>query len=278
MAVDELGGYRAVLPVPLRRKRVLGIHYAWVVHQPFFCQYLAIFCRDTQMDLTPFFALLRSRFRYGSVLQLLQQPPDWPDFVCTAQTTQVVDTTVSYPELYNGYAHDRKVNLRRACAKGWQVVEKEDPEPLITMFRENHAPALPGGVATGAYALFKNLTAELQQRQLGILRYAVRNTQVEAGALFVREGNQVIYLFNAASAIGRKGHARTLLIDQMLQQSAADPSIDLFDFESPVKSSIRAFYARFGTTTHVFWRVRWNGLSRLERFLLPLIRLFNRKG
>ncbi len=35
---DETNQYQVVMPIPLRRKRVLGITYSWVAHQPFFCQ------------------------------------------------------------------------------------------------------------------------------------------------------------------------------------------------------------------------------------------------
>ena len=39
---DEAGHYQAVMPIPLRRKQLAGVTYEWVVHQPFFCQFLAI--------------------------------------------------------------------------------------------------------------------------------------------------------------------------------------------------------------------------------------------
>ncbi|UFH56538.1 hypothetical protein [Spirosoma sp. KNUC1025] len=55
--IAETGSYQAVVPIPLRRKQVMGLPYEWVVHQPFFCQILAVFSRDPALDLAPFFSI-----------------------------------------------------------------------------------------------------------------------------------------------------------------------------------------------------------------------------
>ena len=268
--VDETGKYQAVMPVPLRRKGMAGVG-KWVVHQPLFCQFLGIFGREAGLDSEPFFRLMQQKFRYGSVLRMCQ-PPDEPlSFFGTIRpaSTHILDLSVGYTALYQKYTRDRKQNLKRAKANKWTVVESTDAEPLITLFRENHTDTIDGGVADWAYSLFRNLLTELSKRNLMTLRYACHDGRIEAGALFVQEGNRIIYLFNAASETGRRGNARTLLIDQMIHKYAGEPMI--FDFESPEKPSIRQFYQSFGAHEDPFWEMRWNRLNPVENALKNLL-------
>ena len=266
---DETGQYRAVMPVPLRRKKVAGIPYAWVVHQPFFCQFLGVFSRDTLIDTGPFFQQVLEQFRYGSLLCMQQQPDECLPFdaVCLG-STHTLDLSLDYPTLYQGYTDDRKANLRRATKANWTIVASADIEPLVALFRNNHAQMIDGGVADWAYVIFRNLTGELAKRGLITLHYALQNGQIEAGVLFVQEGSRIIYLFNAASDAGRRGNARTLLIDRLLQEKAGQQLV--LDFESPAKQAIRDFYQSFGAVESQFWTMRWNRLNPVERALISV--------
>ena len=266
---NEAGDYQAVMPVPLRNK-----WGRWVVHQPFFCQYISIFSADSHLDTTPFFKVMWQRFRYGSTCSLSQQPADFIGFdLPRPLATLTLDLSAGYKALFDNYAPDRKRNLRRAKAANWTVITSTDLEPLLTLFRTNHADSIRGSVAPWAYGILRQAHQALQMRRLVTLRYALRHDRIEAGALFVQEGNRVIYLFNAASAIGRTGNARTLLIDQMICEQAIGTSTDqplIFDFESPEKSSIANFYRSFGASEQEYWQVRWSRLNQLERWVLAM--------
>ncbi len=273
----EAGTYQAVMPVPLRRKQLAGITGAWVVHQPLFCQFLDVFSQDRSVDPALFLRAVCRRFRYGSVLRMRELPIKSVYFnLVQPLNTHVLDLSADYPTLYGRYTRDRRLNLRRAEAGGWRLVDSDDPEPLLKLFRANHAAGIPGGVADWAYILFRNLVVVLTERGLVSLRYALRADGCpEAGVLFVREGNRIIYLFNAASESGRRGNARTLLIDRMIRENAGSRYAGQpvwLDFESPVQPSIVAFYQSFGAVDEPFWTVRWNRLNRLEQTLLWLHR------
>ena len=263
---DGAGNYLAVMPIPLRQKRVFGIPYSWVVHQPFFCQFLGVFSPDQTLTPIPFIRLMQQRFRYGSTVHI-QQLPDAGEGPTServnTEATQVLDLSLAYAALYQRYSRDRKQNLKRALAASWTVSESTDPEPLITLFQENHTDGIDGGVAGWAYDIVRNLVAELSKRKLMTLRYACQNGRIEAGALFVREGSRMIYLFNAASNAGRRGNARTLLIDQVIRENAGMKLV--FDFESPAKPSVRDFYRSFGAKEEPFYALRWNRLTAVER-------------
>lgn len=265
--IGEADTYRAVMPVPLRRK--YGI---WVVHQPLFCQFLDVFSADTTLDPTPFLKAVQQRYRYGSVLCVRPYlDPSLGFDIVHQRATHVLDLSVSYETTAYAYTRDRKQNLRRAVNYGWTLVDSTDPEPLLTLFRAYHASRINGGVGEWAYTRLNRLIQALQQRGLATLRYALRNGQIEAGALFVQKGNRIIYLFNAASETGRRGNARTLLIDQIIQANAEKPV--LFDFESPTEESIVNFYRSFGATDDVFREVRWSRLTGAERVVRKLLAL-----
>lgn len=268
--IDTNGGYTAVMPVPMRRK--WGV---WRVHQPFFCQILGVFSRDYTLDTRPFYQLVYERFCYGSVWQVGQYPPvDVPFGLVRPLSTHVLDLSDTYPAIYARYTPDRRRNLRRAQTAGWSVQEATDIGPLIALFHKHHADTIDGGVGDWAYDILRNLYAELQKRDMATLFYAERNSQTEAGALFAQDGNRVLYLFNAATASGRRGNARTLLIDRHIQQKAGQRLLTgpvLFDFESPEKPSVRAFYASFGATAQSFWSIRWNRLTWPEQLLRWLL-------
>lgn len=267
--LNQSGQYRAVMPVPLRRKFVLGVAVGWVVHQPLFCQFLSVF-GPADADTAPFFQALSRRFRYGSILHTTHQPPDDLGFATQPQHTHLLDLSLPYPVLLENYSADRRLNLARAHRFGWQVEASTDPEPLIRLFQENHAGQIPGGVGDWAYTVFRAVVLALQQRGVVALQYARYNGQIEAGVLLGLDRQWVVYLFNAASLTGRRGNARTLLLDGAVRQYAETPGL-WFDFESPDKPSVAQFYQSFGAVERPFWVSRWNHLSRPERALLWLL-------
>lgn len=254
------------MPIPLRLKRIFGIPYNWVVHQPFFCQFLGVFSADQTCNPVPFIQLMQQHFRYGSTFRIhLSHEKPLPFDGADTESTQVLDLSSGYGALYQGYSHDRKQNLKRALLANWTIVDSADPEPLIMLFHENHAFGIDGGVANWAYDILRNLIAELSKRKLMTMRYACQNGHIDAGVLFVYEGNRIIYLFNAASEAGRRENARTLLIDQLIQEKAGMDVI--LDFESPEKLAIRDFYRSFGAVEEPFYALRWNRLSLVENLL-----------
>lgn len=272
------GSYEAAMPVPLRRKRGF-----WVVHQPLFCQFLSIFAANPSPELFDAFtqALLK-QYRYGSVvnLQILNSPPPFPTrrgyglptapfFLSSILNTHLLDLSKPYEILYRGFSPDTRRHLRQAAVAGWLVQESTDPRPLLALFRQHHASRIPGGVGDWAYALFEGLFLELSARGVACLRYAVLNSEIEAGAVFVRSDNCLIYLFNAATETGRRQHARTLLINQVIKEQAGRVGF-VVDFESPEKVSVVRFYEGFGAKAVPYFGLRWNRFPKIVRWLWTL--------
>jgi len=262
--LDEQGRYTAVLPIPLRRKAG-----RWVVHQPLFCPFLDLFTRDAPCDSTPFLQAVVKRFRYGSRLALRVRPT-LPGLTVQSRTTHVLDLSAGYQQILANYTPDRKLNRTRALRHDWQITDATDPEPLLALFRQHHAHTIDGGVGEWAYPVLRHLISELQSRGLATLRYARHDGQNEAGMLVAHSNGRAIYLFNAASERGRQGNARTLLLDQFIQERAGQALT--FDFESPEKPSIAQFYRSFGALEEPYYSIRWNRLTRPERWLRAIRR------
>lgn len=260
-------GYEAVLPIPLRRR-----WGQWVVYQPLFCQFLAIFSNQP-IDPGPFIQAVYDRYRHGSVWQLLLDSPlpGLPAQVRQqALSTHVLPLRDSYRKTTPNYTPDRQMNVRRARRRvanvpDWQLTESIDVEPLLRLFQENHAADI--GVGEWAYTLFRVLFKALQARELGTLRYAYAGGQIVAGALFVKQHGRITYLFNAANAEGRWLNARTFLLDELIQteQNQATPKPALLDFESPEKVGVVSFYESFGAVAQPYVRLSWSRLTWIER-------------
>lgn len=249
------GGYRAVLPVPIRRK--YGFRF---VQQPLFCQFLGIF---SAVPLTPGeVAAFGEEFtrRYRFVVRLALRPwVNWTgEGTLQRLETQVLLLNRPHEAVRAGYSRDRKLNRKRAERAGWVQADGSEIGTLIQLFRQNHAHRIAGGTDPAAYPLLEGLFADCQTRGLSTLRYALQDGKIEAGAWFVTWGGRVMYLFNAASEAGRRGNARTFLLDQFLAEKAESGL--LFDFESPDIADIRDFYRSFGAQAEPFGVMGYNRL------------------
>ncbi len=272
------GRYRAVLPIPLRRR-----WGRWVVYQPLFCQFLVLFAEEPT-DPVPFLQAVYARYRHASKWHLLLDGPlaDLPPQVHQQRLYTHVLTLSNGPSSGTDspenkrmhYTADRRMNLRRAArdrakVADWQRVESTDVEPLLALFRDNHAGEI--GVGPWAYTLCRGLFKAIQQRGLGTLLYARAGGRLVAGALFVEQHGRIIYLFNAANAEGRRLNARSVLIDELIQTKRSEPIAGpltrpiLLDFESPAKPGVVSFYASFGAIPQPYVVYSWSRLTWLER-------------
>lgn len=259
----SLTEYSVVIPLPIVRKWGLS-----VVQQPFFCQYLGFFSnrklseelvRSFLQRITDQFIYISSySFNPGNTELLSNLFPVLPDFITRFSTTHLLPLTKPYTELYNGYSTDRKNNLRRSVKESWKVEYSNKFEPLLQLFETNHAYKIPGGVDASSYELLLKLHKELEKRRLCLLSYALKDYEIHAGYLIVREGDHHIYLFNAADEMGRKGNARTFLLDKYLRSQANKSGF--FDFESPADSGIITNYLSYGAEEVNFYTVRKNKL------------------
>ncbi|MFN4147800.1 MAG: GNAT family N-acetyltransferase [Runella sp.] len=258
LIAEENDQWQAVMPLPFKKKWGFA-----VVQQPLFCQFLGVFTKSGVGIAESEKLLLEAlpqHFRYISIYagRFGSNAPFPPSFKQKTAKNYILSLGESYKSLQKNYSSDRCQNLKRAKKWSWICQESEDIEPLIQLFKTYHASQIEGGVAESAYQTLRKIFAQLLQKQVVRLHYAIRGGQIEAGVMFVVWDKRIIYLFNAASDIGRQGNARTWLIDNMIQSFAQ--SDYTFDFESPAIESIAGFYRSFGATAEPYTEIRYNGL------------------
>lgn len=246
--LEEDEEWQAVMPIPLKKK--WGI---WVVEQPLFCQILGVFHKNEVIKTNSQLLenALYEHFKYVSVY-------NGQNLVNFQKTlfTHTIHLNRSYKEIQAAFNNDRLNNLRIGQNFGWKLDESEDLAPLIELFKENHVHKIEGGVSEKAYIQLQKLYQVLKTNAEVRIIYCKQKNQIEAGAMFVIFQNRIIYLFNAASKIGRKGNARTLLISKMLEEFQNSEYV--FDFESPELQSVVDFYLSFGSEPQSFGSIRYN--------------------
>ncbi|WP_448520385.1 GNAT family N-acetyltransferase [Rhodoflexus sp.] len=286
---ERAGRYEAVMPLPTRKR--FTFRYLW---HPLFCQQLGIFMRQGHVSpdvLAAFCRLGLGSYSYAAnypfnvnnsqiIAECLlkedwRASPDFSDIIFQPTYTHHLNLAADYAQISSHYTADRAMNLKRAERADLQIVEGQNIEPLILMFRRSAEQKIIGGIHPRTYRWLRAIYTALQMRGKCRLLYTKNNKgQLGAGALFAFDGNKIIYLFNAAFDAMRKENGRTLLLDYMFREYAGQPLI--FDFESPQAASVASFYSSFGAeqvsfyTAH-FNRLPWhiNALWELKKKILP---------
>jgi len=256
--------FQVVMPLPVRRKFGLKI-----LQQPLFCQYLGLFSRfELTSEITEaFFLVLCSHFSYISSYSFHPQNFQvispllyrFPKLRIRKNHTHCIDLTGNFDTIQSGYSSRRKLNLKQSETFGWNILNSQDIQPIASLFRNNHASKVQGGVNKKAYILLGKLFKKLLENKCAELWYGMLGEVIHAGCLFVKEGDLCIYLFNSADDIGRKGNARTYMINKYFQANAGE--IKCFDFESPDITSIASFYEQFGAIKIPFVSIQKNDLG-----------------
>lgn len=265
---EEAGRYVAVLPLPVRRK--LGFNY---VQQPLLTQQLGLFyvpqVPPTDADWQQIGALLRRHFRYitryafntgnAEALDLGGPGSAFAPFTGAVATNYHLSLRPPYAELRAGYSPNRRWRLNQAQRRGWCLEPSTDIERLIALFRENTAGKMYGGVNEEAYRALRAVYAAASRAGLATL-WQARPPGGEVGAmiLLLRFRRQLIYLFSAADAAGKKAGGISLLLDAVVQAHAGQ---DLrLDFEAPADKDVVHFYRSFGPAPVPFGTIALNRL------------------
>ena len=257
------GDFQVVMPLPIRRK--FGVK---ILQQPLFCQYLGLFSRF-ELTIETAEAFLKSLCQHFSYISSYSFHPEnfqfisptsdrFPKLKIHEKHTHWLCLNSTFETIQAGYSLRRKFNLKKSEAFGWAVLNSQHIEPLVNLFRNNHASKIHGGVDERAYVLLSQLFEKLLENKCAELRYGTIDGEIHAGCLFVQEGKMGIYLFNSADDIGRKGNARTYMINKYFKDNAGNT--DCFDFESPEITSIASFYEQFGANKIPFISIQKNDL------------------
>ncbi|MEO6287414.1 MAG: hypothetical protein ABIN80_12865 [Dyadobacter sp.] len=259
----DQSSYQIVMPLPVRIKWGKSI-----VFQPLFCQYLGLFSMDslTEADFLAFTRSLSNHFSYISCYHfnpenfntLSKIKDQLAEFTFVTYHTHWLSLDKPYRQIGASYSADRRVNVSRSKKEGWAFELSIEVETLIELFEANHSELIAGGVNQNAYGMLKKLFVAAESTGIAELWYAKKENVIHSGILLVRYAGRVIYLFNASDPVGRKGNARSGMLDMYFLQHAGEAFI--FDFESPEVDQISGFYKSFGSQAIPYLKVSKNRL------------------
>jgi hypothetical protein len=263
--------YQIVMPLPVRKRMGLA-----VIYQPHFCQFLGIFSKS-EVTGEVAHSFLKSCFFHFFYISSYSFHPDLSDTIGPLSTIfPAITFTNQYTfrkslALNQPYHPDRKRNLRRGVEYNWIMEDEENPDRLISLFSTHHSGNIEGGVSVRSYKILERLIDAFRIHGDVTLRYALLKGNVHAGILIFKYGGYSVYIFNAADGVGRKGNARTVMLDHYFQEHQGTDL--LFDFESAQEPDILAFYKSFGGVESSFFSI---GKTRL-RFPLSYFQYIRRQ-
>ena len=275
LVLEQGNQYKAVMPLPEARK--FGIKY---VFQPVFCQQLGIFSIIEDIDYSEFTSVFLQQYSYISNYNFNTENSKLLLFSFNQKLkvkqyyTHHLHLNHPYEDIYKNYSRDRKINLKRALKKNLTVKQSNDIEPLITMFKEDVARRINGGVSEYSYELLRQLYIKLNEKQMEFLYYTYTlDGEIDSGCLFIMYANKIIYLFSAASVKGRKNNGRTYIINLITKKFANKPYI--LDFEShPDNLAINHVYQGFGSEDTLYYQVSYNNFPKPLQVIKEARRLF----
>jgi hypothetical protein len=275
---NENGNYTSVMPIPHNRK--YGFSF---LKQPFFCQQLGIFSIVSlkREIIELFIKRVRKLYSYSVDYTLNYNNTGLFKSESFEKTsTRYLNLNLSYNEIFQGYNRDRKTNLKRAIKSGLQVLENDQIEALIEIFKKNTSFKINGGVSESTYDILRLLFSNLKLNKCYKL-YFCKNEHGEFlnGALYIVWRNRIIYLFSASTIEGRKKNGISLIMDHVIKKYSNQNFI--LDFESPETPEsfgIDSFNKSFGGISVPIMVLSYNEMPFLINSLKALKKHFYHFG
>ncbi|HEY4111339.1 GNAT family N-acetyltransferase [Puia sp.] len=252
-----LEDYQAVMPLTWRRK--WGIGYCC---QPAFTQQTGIFSPATIIPETvdAFLVALTRHYRFAEIY--LNYGNAHP--ALRVHENLVLPLDDPYPQLEARYKKDLLRNLRLAANTGLGYTQDLDTDTAIEIYRSHYARRHPA-IRPEDYTRFRRLCLHLQANDQLILRAAVKDGQMLATALLVRDASRLYLIQSATLPAGRKVEANHFLIDQLIREFAGTGHV--LDFEGSDLPGIAYFYTNFGAVRQPYFFHRHNLLPWPWRLL-----------
>ena len=261
--------YRAVMPLPTRKKGVLKY-----VYTPFFLPQMGIFSGNilTSNEIDAFLHEISKHYVLADVLlnekQALQK--QYP----SSFISYILDLHPAYNELYSHYHENTKRNIKTGDKLHCRVtVGEESVEAIISLFRNNRGHGEEVHFREQDYSRLQGVSDYLMSHNL-LDVYGVRTNdgQLAAGALFVKDGNRCWFWFSGRDNRLSDVKPMFMLLDAYIRDHAVS---DLFlDFNGSSNPNVARLYKGFSSRmlTIPFHRVFKNKFWKtiLSKRLSPL--------
>ena len=256
--------YRAVLPLPVRRK--WGITYAY---PPFFAPRLGFFGEElTQQEIEAALDLAAKKFKWIDLL--FRSDIQYKKGKIASHKTYILDLHSDYETVRKHYRESHRRNCKKGQEENLTLVFDAEPKEIVDLFRNNRGKEASVGYKERDYSNLLNIISLLQERK-SVEVLGVRNADgvLCAGAFFPFREGKYYFLFSGRTT-DKQSRCLYFLIDNFISCHAGK-NLSL-DFNGSDNPDIARFYAGFGAKEHTFAQLTINKLNFLQRFALFLKR------
>ena len=255
-----LDDYKAVMPIPWRKK--MGIKY---LYPPFWMIELGFFSKDKEQSLKPFLDVILKKFKFSELRLNTKNNTFKSDFLVFKQL-QFLDLSKSYESIFKEFNRNRKREV--AKAKKHDLVENwnDNPELLITIFKENIGNRVKELKENDYINLLKLMQISIEKKVGELLTIYDANNKLIAAAFFFKHKNRVTQLVCASDLSNRKNGAHTFFNDRAIFKY--QPHFQEYNFGGSSMKNIANYYRSFGALTEEYQQIKYNNLP----FLLKLFK------
>ncbi len=256
-----LDDYQAVFPIISNKK--FGIDY---LYPPFWAQQLGVFSKEhvSKNLVTDFIKAIPKQYKFIDAWVNSYNEID-EEFNHVMRDNYELNLNQSYEQIYEGYSSQTKRNLKNAQKVKLELLDYEEPEILINLFRNNRGKEV-SSFSELDYERLKHVMHVSRYRKFGRV-YTVldKRNSICAGAFVLITPDRIIFLFSATDSYGKETSAMTYLIDQIIMTYAGRET--LFDFEGSNIEGLARFYSGFGAKKNQYPQLIINRLPFYLKWL-----------
>jgi len=247
--------YKTIMPLPANTK--MGISYLF---QPDFTQQLGIISKTTisSNTMNNFLAAIPKKFKIVEINLNKSNIPNKNNPAFISNANYELDLNKSYIEIYPSYSSNLKRNLKKAEKNNITTIQNIKPDEIINLFKENRGKKIKTLTDKSYQRLSRLIYVLIHRGQAQIWGSYNDTNELIAGAFFIKNGDNWVFLFSGTSEKARKNSAMPFLIDTFIKNNANSKAI--LDFEGSNDKNLARFYKSFGAKRTTYYGYRQNNL------------------
>jgi len=257
-----LGNYEAIMPLPQRKRFTIAY-----LAQPLFTQQLGVFYANMEhMNATnDFIAAIPDKFKLIEINLNTFNITSNATFSIKSNITCHLDLSQTYENLQNNYNEQIIRNIKKAVKNKLIIDNEITPQIVIELFKTNRGKKIKNFKKKSYVLLNKLINVLKDKKMVSCVGVKNQNGVYIAGAIFLKQFENAIFLFSGANQEAKELGAMSFLIDSYIK-SNANTSL-LLDFEGSNNKNLSRFYLGFGSKIVNYYSLRKNNLPQIIRWV-----------
>ena len=253
--------YNAVMPLPWKKK--FFIKY---IYPPFWLLELGVFSLDDKFDIQLFFKALFSKFKFVETRLNSKNKLNISRKYLKDGQMQVLKLEDDYTSILSNFRKDRKKDLQRAFKNDLTEKWNDNPNYLITLFKNNVGKRTSNIIDKDYDSLQKLISTCIKKRVGEVLSIYDKNNNIVASGFFLKHKKEVTILVSSTDFKNRKNGANTFLIDRAIYKY--QKNFKVFNFGGSSINSVAKYFSSFNAVTLIYQHLKINNLP----FLLKIFK------